>query len=336
MQINNWSDLLKSKRLAKTPRNLNNDLVIIGTNTAGSLKKQDTWQPYAMTLSDLAAAIGGGTSLPITITPVQNIDVNGGSTPVLVSPGDTVTLSVPNIPNNLIWKSEWSSATNYVEGEAVYYIDTSVTPNVYRTYVALQNNTNQTPPTATEFDSYWAMLGTQGPTGPVNNLGTSFSSAAIGTLVTAGTTTETITKSVLIPGGSFTTNDVIKIEATFGCTLANGTPAGATMVKIRVHTLNQIAGSILMQGMGNGSTNTAFNNFKTQWTWSIENETSSTRYIINQTGVGNEFGSTAAALLSNAGESIDWSEDQYIIFTIQKSATGSGDNALINYKITKS
>jgi hypothetical protein len=60
MQINNWSGLLNSKRLSKTPRDINNDLVIIGTNTAGGFKKQDTWQPYTMTLADLATAIGGG------------------------------------------------------------------------------------------------------------------------------------------------------------------------------------------------------------------------------------------------------------------------------------
>lgn len=169
MQINNWSELLKSKRLAKTPRDLNNDLIIIGTNTVGNLKKQDTWQPYAMTLSDLAAAIGGGGGGVFTFRPQGVIQINNGSVPVTATSGDTIIFNVPNVPNNLIWKGEWNNTTSYNVGDAVYYIDTVADPDVYRTYVAIDANINNTPPTSTEFDSYWAMLGTQGPSG--TNLG---------------------------------------------------------------------------------------------------------------------------------------------------------------------
>ena len=169
MQINNWSDLAKNKKVSKIPRDLHNDLVIIGTYTSNGIKKQDPWQPYAMTLTDLAAAIGGGGGGVFTFAPQGVIKINNQSVPVTVISGDTVSFNVPNIPNNLIWKGEWDNTTNYTIGDAVYYIDTTPDPDVYRTYVAIDNNAGQTPPTSSEFDSYWAMLGTQGPSG--TNLG---------------------------------------------------------------------------------------------------------------------------------------------------------------------
>lgn len=164
MQINNWSDLLANKRLSKTVRDENNDLIILGTNTKAAYKKQDQWQPYAMTFADLAAAIGTQTST-FTFTPNGVIQINGASVPVLVTAGETVTFNVPNIPNNLVWKGLWDDGTNYSIGDAVYYIDTTPDPDVYRTYVAIADNINATPPTSTEFDTNWAMLGMQGPSG---------------------------------------------------------------------------------------------------------------------------------------------------------------------------
>jgi hypothetical protein len=164
MQINNWSDLLAAKRLSKTVRDADNDLIILGTNTKGNYKKQDTWQGYTMTFADLAAAIGTQTSTFI-LSPQGVIQINGVSVPVTVAAGDTVTFNVPNIPNNLIWQGEWDNGTNYIVGDAVYYIDTAPDPDVYRTYVAIADNAGAIPPTSTEFDSNWAMLGMQGPSG---------------------------------------------------------------------------------------------------------------------------------------------------------------------------
>jgi len=171
MQINNWSELVANKRLSKTVKNQDNDLIILGTYVPGGLKRQDPWQAYTMTVADLAAAIGGGGggSASFIFAPQGVMKINNVSVPVTVTSGDTVSFNVPNIPNNLIWQGEWNSATDYVVGDAVYYVDTTPNPDVYRTYVAIADNLNQTPPTSTEFDSYWAMLGTQGPSG--TNLG---------------------------------------------------------------------------------------------------------------------------------------------------------------------
>jgi hypothetical protein len=170
MQINNWSELVANKRLSKTVKNQDNDLIILGTYVPGGLKRQDPWQAYTMTFADLAAAIGGGGgSSSFIFAPQGVMKINNVSVPVTVTSGDTVSFNVPNIPNNLIWQGEWDSATDYVVGDAVYYVDTTPNPDVYRTYVAIADNTNATPPTTSEFDSNWAMLGTQGPSG--TNLG---------------------------------------------------------------------------------------------------------------------------------------------------------------------
>lgn len=174
MQINNWSDLLKSKRLAKTPRDLNNDLVIIGTNTTGSFKKQDTWQPYAMTLSDLAAAIGGGgggggVSFSLLAGDYTVIQENGTpiTTPFIPAENSTITIGAVSVPNGLNWRGTWSNVTsNYVYNDVV----SVVVGGVYYTY--WMYNDAATPPAGeplpsfpTTSNTYWAQLGLQGPAG---------------------------------------------------------------------------------------------------------------------------------------------------------------------------
>jgi hypothetical protein len=334
MQINNWSELLKSKRLAKTPRDLNNDLVIIGTNTVGNLKKQDTWQPYAMTLADLAAAIGGGSGGSFTATPQGVIQINGGTSPVSVSAGDTITFNVPNIPNNLVWREEWDSSENYVIGDAVYYIDTTPNPDVYRTYVAIANNTNQTPPTGTNFDTYWAMLGMEGPSGTPSN-SSSFKSAQTGALVVAADG-QKISHSVLIPGGTFQTDDSIVIEALFGSTLSNAT-AGFTVIRLMVNTTNNLSGTpILIHVAGNGSNNVTTNNCTLRFRLGIRDQVSATTKYLGSTNANQDIsGAVATPFLLQSPLAIDWTVDQYILFTIQLNPTSTASNAVMSYLITQ-
>lgn len=185
MQINNWSDLLKSKRLAKTPRDLNNDLVIIGTNTAGSLKKQDTWQPYAMTLSDLAAAIGGGGggggvnfqlyADPAGFTEIYEKTESSSqyvqkTDPFTPGENSIIKFNTVSIPNGLNWRGTWNIATaNYVYNDVVSYVDPGT--NIYYTY--WMYNDTATPPAGFNLpimdgvssNIYWAQLGLEGPAG---------------------------------------------------------------------------------------------------------------------------------------------------------------------------
>lgn len=180
MQINNWTELLKSKRLAKTPRDLNNDLIIIGTNTAGNLKKQDTWQPYAMTLADLAAAIGGGgggVSFQLLAAGYTEIFELEEGAPDYVprntafTPGENsiIKLSTISIPNGLNWRGPWSNvASNYVYNDVV----STTVGGIYYTY--WMKNPTANPPAGEPLTSntYWAQLGLQGPAGNNGTNGT--------------------------------------------------------------------------------------------------------------------------------------------------------------------
>lgn len=184
MQINNWSDLLKSKRVSKTPRDLENDLVIIGTYTGGGLKKQDPWQPYAMTLSDLAAAIGGGggggVSFQLYADPAGFTEIyekTESSSEYLIktspfTPGENsiIKFNTVSIPNGLNWRGSWNIATaNYVYNDVVSYVDPGT--NIYYTY--WMYNDAATPPAGFNLpimdgvssNIYWAQLGLEGPAG---------------------------------------------------------------------------------------------------------------------------------------------------------------------------
>jgi hypothetical protein len=171
MQINNWSDLLKSKRVSKTPRDLDNDLVIIGTYTGAGLKKQDPWQPYAMTLNDLAAAIGGGggggVSFQLLADEFIEIYENGSIKTAAFTPAENsiIKIKAESIPNGLRWRGEFTTglpsnpAGNYDINDVVYMIDAS---GRYKTYFAKQSQNvpgAQAPSTTSYSNTYWAQLG---------------------------------------------------------------------------------------------------------------------------------------------------------------------------------
>jgi hypothetical protein len=177
MQINNWSGLLNSQRLSKVPRDINNDLVIIGTNTAGGFKKQDTWQPYTMTLADLAAAIGGGGG-----GGGVNFKLEAGNYIELFDSGDLqsgaftptqngiVKIAAIGIPNGLRWRGEFTTGTptdslgNYLVNDVVY-VDTG---SSYTTYFAKVGQTvpgATAPPTSGYSNTEWAQLGEKGDNG---------------------------------------------------------------------------------------------------------------------------------------------------------------------------
>ena len=170
MQINNWSDLIKSKRVSKTPRDLDNDLIILGTYTGAGLKKQDPWQPYAMTLNDLAAAIGGGgggVSFQLLADEFIEIYENNVLKQSAFTPAENsvIKIKAESIPNGLRWRGEFTIGTptdslgNYVINDVVYVINAS---GRYTTYFAKagQNVPGATaPPTTGYSNTYWAQLG---------------------------------------------------------------------------------------------------------------------------------------------------------------------------------
>lgn len=178
MQINNWSGLLNSQRLSKTPRDINNDLVIIGTNTAGGFKKQDTWQPYTMTLADLATAIGGGgggggvnfklqsLSSYIELT-LNTVPQSGAFTP---TENSIVGIDVVSVPNGLRWRGEYTTGTP-ADGDGEYLINDVVyvdNGSSYTTWFARtdQDIPNTTPPPSSGYSNTdWGQLGDKGDNG---------------------------------------------------------------------------------------------------------------------------------------------------------------------------
>lgn len=180
MQINNWSDLLANKRLSKTVRDENNDLIILGTNTKNGLKKQDTWQPYAMTVADLAAAIGGGGGGGVSFalkagTFIQlSEQIGEGSnvpkeTSFIPAENSVITIAAISIPNGLRWRGNFNSQTagSTFAINDVVYTDLG-SPSLYKTWFALQAQPVESavaPPTSGESNDYWAQLGVEGNPG---------------------------------------------------------------------------------------------------------------------------------------------------------------------------
>lgn len=141
-----------------------------------------------------------------------------------------------------------------------------------------------------------------------NTYARTFATSTTSTTVT-GTIAETLLTSVLVPANTVTTGNILTIKPRFTKT---GT-AGSWQVRIRIHTSAALAGNTISNPTGTS----AFQIAGLEKIGLIKSTTST------------EFGSTAMvtdssfpAAAAPVSYSIDWTIDQYIIFTVQLANTG--------------
>lgn len=135
---------------------------------------------------------GGGTMSSFDVTGEGGIALSlDGDTysagPLTVENIDNLRISATTVPSGLNWEGAYSSGSTYVVNDVVYtnYGD----PAIYQTWFAISSvSAGQAPPTSGTSNAYWALLGTQGPTGSTGPAGPNVGSAVLGfRTVTAST-----------------------------------------------------------------------------------------------------------------------------------------------------
>lgn len=118
-------------------------------------------------LSNLVAGDAGPSTFDVTTTGPLTVSVNEGeysSGPSSVPLGGNFTLAAQNLPTGLNWNGAWDADTEYSNSDVVYNIELGVyTTWVYINETPSTGESLPTPPST--FNTYWAQLGTQGPSG---------------------------------------------------------------------------------------------------------------------------------------------------------------------------
>lgn len=127
-----------------------------------------------------------------------------------------------------------------------------------------------------------------------------------------GTTGATYVRSVLIPANTFQVGDIIRIRQRGRKTGA----AGVTTMGIYINTLDQFSGSTILGAY----TTTAASHLYVQMKrdFYIKSSTSTESFVSNGTAPTDEISFLTAATSNN----IDWTVDQYIIFTVNPNNAG--------------
>jgi hypothetical protein len=146
--------------------NTNDDLVTIfkATETDGVYQNR---QVSINQLTNLINGQPGPTSFDVATDGQLTVSVNEGpysAGPSAVELGDKFTLAAQNLPTNLNWMGEWSNTQEYTNSDVVF----NISGGVYTTWIYIDEDpsTGQALPVAPNtFNTYWAQLGTQGPSG---------------------------------------------------------------------------------------------------------------------------------------------------------------------------
>lgn len=161
------------------------------------------------------------------------------------------------------------------------------------------------------------VTGATGAVGATGASGITFQSKSNTDASITGTTSETLLASVLIPANTFSTGSQITIFARFRKT---GT-AGTITPRIRIHTSAALAGNVIVSVAGSTASHLAQVRIK------FLTIKSATITETEGTGVGVD-NITASAASAFTNYNIDWTVDQYIIFST--SNTSSADTEYLS------
>jgi len=140
-----------------------------------------------------------------------------------------------------------------------------------------------------------------------------FKSTANGTSVT-GTTAQTITYAQLIPAGTYTTGDIVRISFR---SLKSGT-AGNLTGRVQVNTANSLSGALGLVGAGAG----AFRYVQLLTHLVIKSATVTEIAFTNTVRITDIVQTSELAVNLN----INWAVDQWILFTVQNGSTADTSN----------
>jgi len=329
--LTNFFNLIRTRKIKTTLAD--SDLIAVGTrdtNWGGN------YQPTAITAEDFITQVGGVQSVtdnelgsvyvnnmdpfnPVISFTGINVDgttITGNGTvgdPLVATAtgpqgpqgpagvagpqGPTGPQGVPGPvgPAGLTWQSAWVSGGSYVVDDAVGYGGAS--------WFCINNTSGTTNPSLDTVN--WALLASQGATGPQGPQGIqgpagNATFASTGNFSTNSLTNAFLT-SIYIPANTFSSTDAFSVVASFTKTADVYT----TSFTIRVNTINSLTGSQQLASTGLGGTSRFASMFRTFFI-----DGSSTYSLSTTQNTGTDI---AASSNAPSTTTIDWTQDQYII-----------------------
>ena len=290
--LTNFFNLIRTRKI-KTQL-ADNDLIAVGT-------RDNTWegkyQPTAITYDDLAAQL----SVSGPPGPPGPAGADGAQGPAgAVGPQGIQGLTGPTGPvgaAGLNFVGTWNSATAYSSTDVVFYAGSS--------YVC----SNPVGPSITTPDidtanwDFLALQGLQGPQGP------STPYFYLSGEYTVTSISDTMFASIFIPANTYTGIEAISLTAQFVKT--TGYTAGA---KISINTANTLTGATQLAYILNGSTMRYSGVTRTFY------QNGTDLYIFPQLTSSNSDNIVSTS--SGQTVTVDWTVDQYIIFSGSVSSAG--------------
>jgi hypothetical protein len=190
-------------------------------NSAGTTDSTIAVKQY-VSVTDIGTGGGGGggsmSSFQVTGQGGVTLSLDGSTYsngPLTIENDDNLRVSATSVPSGLNWEGQWSNSTTYQLNDVV----SNVSGGVYTTWFyinATPTSGNALPSGGATSNTYWALLGTQGPPGPAGPIGTNAVAIYGFRSVTAagGTVTNAINTSGTPGDGTNSTGCIIKVNNT--------------------------------------------------------------------------------------------------------------------------